>query len=419
VGTVIESFPEPLSPELPASEAPASTLLSSAATASTSAGAPIASVSLSTQAANEKPHTVVAPEVPTSSPGKGALTTALPVAAAPHADAPPASPVLPSPVSPPLEAARPAAVPSPTPMPINTTLIRNSILEEILRSRGLDPNGWVREVVEPLVMRSIDRFVQMMAEVDRRTAATSFREAAAWLLPQYARGVEVIGLDQVPTDGPVLFVSNHPGNFDEVVIAANVERADLRIFANGHPVLTSFPAISRHAVYSKDNDPAARMNALRTGIRNLRQGSSLLIFPTGRTDPDPRCSAGASEAIDNWSPSVELIVNRAPETQVVVTLVSGVTSRPILNNPLLRLRRQQVERQKLAGSIQMALQLLFPRLFHLVPRVSFSQPLTLRDLTQDGSKSVQQAIIDQAKGLLHLHTVDQPIVPPVALQPAG
>ncbi len=305
------------------------------------------------------------------------------------------------------------------PPAVNVTLIRKSLLDEIMASRGMAVDGRARRIVEPIVARSIDRFVQMMAEVDRRTAAYGFFEAARWMLPHFARGVEVIGADLVPTEGPVLFVSNHPGNFDEVVIAANVRRPDLRVFANSHPVLTSFPAISRHAVFSKENDTAARMNALRSGIRNLRQGGALLIFPTGRTDPDPRRIAGASEAIEGWSPSVELIVNRAPETQVVVTLVSGVTSRPILNNPLMRVRRQQLERQKLAGTIQMALQMVFPRLFHLTPRVSFSRPLSLRELTQEGGRSVQQAIIAQAQGLLHLHTPETPVVPPIALSSVG
>ncbi|MGL4649627.1 MAG: lysophospholipid acyltransferase family protein, partial [Caldilineaceae bacterium] len=273
--------------------------------------------------ADEPPHLTVTTEVPANT------------------QAVPAPPIVPAPTEAPVRH-----------LPVNVTLIRKSLLDEIMTSRGVDPNGRLRDLVEPLVARSIDRFVQMMAEVDRLTATQSFFEAARWMLPHFARGVEVIGAESVPADGPVLFVSNHPGNFDEVVIAANVSRPDLRIFANSHPILTQFPAISRHAVFSKANDPLARMNALRSGIRNLRQGSSLLIFPTGRTDPDPRRIAGAGEAIENWSPSVELIVNKAPETQVVVTLVSGVVSRPILNNPLLRLRKQQLERQKLAGTIQ-------------------------------------------------------------------
>jgi len=302
---------------------------------------------------------------------------------------------------------------------VRSEYIRNTLLDEILRTRGLDPQSWVRNMLEPLVSGPIDRFIQIVAEVDRRTADHSFLDAARWLLPQFARGVEVIGAENVPGDGPVLFVSNHPGNFDEVVITANVPRPDLRIFANSHPILTSFPALSRHIVFSKVNDPGARMNALRNGIRNLRQGSSLLIFPTGRTDPDPRRIEGAGEAIENWSPSVELLVNKAPETRVVVTLVSGVVSRPILNNPLLKLRRQKLERQKLAGTIQMAMQLLFPRLFNIIPRVSFSRPFELAELTDDGARSVQRGIIEQAQSLLHLHTADTPVVPPLLLQPSN
>ena len=295
-------------------------------------------------------------------------------------------------------------------------ILRGTLLEEILRTRGFPPNGRLRALLEPIVKRPLDHFINICYEFDRRAAEKDFLAAARWMLPLFARGVEVMGVEHVPTEGPVLIVSNHPGAFDEVVIAATVPRADIRIFANKHPILAALPAVSTHAIYSAATDTNARMNALRNGIRNLREGRMLLLFPTGRTDPDPRRINGAAEALANWSHSIDLLVKKAPETQVVVSIVSGMTSPVMMRNPFTWLKRQQLEKQKLAQTVQLALQMLFPRLIDLVPRITFGPAMTLADLTQDGAQNVQQGVIEQAKRLLHLHTPAGPLVQPVFLR---
>src|SRR5690606_1385745 len=113
-------------------------------------------------------------------------------------------------------------------------------------------------------------------ETDRRTDSEDFSRATGWLLPHFATGLEVIGEENIPDNGPILMLANHPGAFDEIAIAASVPRTDLHIFANDHPVLTSFPAISRHAVYSGTRDAHQRMAGLRNGIRRLSEGNVLL-----------------------------------------------------------------------------------------------------------------------------------------------
>lgn len=302
------------------------------------------------------------------------------------------------------------------PEAVTPLALRKSLLEDIMSSRGFAPNGKLRKLLEPLVAAPMDRFVAIAYEFDRRADLFGFMPASRWMLPHFAGGVEVIGAEQIPTEGPLLLVSNHPGAFDEVAIAANLQRPDLRILANRHALLTSLPAVARTAIFSSENDPHDRMNALRTSIKTLRQGRALLLFPTGQTDPDPRFTTGAREAVARWSSSIELLINKAPETQVVVTLVSGVVAPAALRNPIAWLRRQPLEQQKVAVILQMALQLVFPRLFKVVPRVTFSPPQTLADLTANGAQSVQQAIVEQAQKLLDLHTAREPIVEPTLLR---
>ena len=294
--------------------------------------------------------------------------------------------------------------------------LRKSLLEDILRTRGFAPNGKLRALLEPIVAAPMDRFINICYEFDQRAEQFGFMQAARWMLPHFAGGVEVIGAEHIPSDGPLLLVSNHPGSFDEIAIAANLDRSDLRILANRHTLLTSLPAVARTAIFSSEHDAHDRMNALRTSIKTLRQGRTLLLFPTGRTDPDPRCTAGAGEAIARWSSSIELLVNKAPETQVIVTMVSGVISPVALRSPVAWIRRQPIEQQKMATILQFALQLIFPRLFNLVPRVTFSPPRSMAELTANGAQSVQQAIVEQAQKLLEMHTVREHLVAPTLLR---
>lgn len=282
-------------------------------------------------------------------------------------------------------------------------LVRNSLIEEVLRTRGFNPDGWLRKGAEPVFGRSINHFLEIMTEFDRICGEQGFMAGALWMLPMFARGVEVNGAEEIPPDGPLLLLSNHPGSFDEVVLGATVPRPDIRFLANNHPLLTSLPSLSRHAVFSQTNDSHARVGALRQGIKNLRAGGMLLLFPNGRTDPDPRRIAGARESITTWSPSIELLLAKAPETRVVVSIVSGVTSSAVMRMPFMRFKRPQLERQKLAQTFQMALQLLFPRLFHLTPRITFSRTFTLEELTSAGSHGAQRGIIAVAQQMVDRH----------------
>jgi 1-acyl-sn-glycerol-3-phosphate acyltransferase len=294
--------------------------------------------------------------------------------------------------------------------------LRKSVIEDVLRTRGYPTDGWLRHLIEPVFSPPVNRFVNFAVEFDRQCELRGFMQAARWALPYFAKTLEVTGADTIPEDGPVLLLSNHPGAFDEVVIAATVDRPDLRILANSHPFLRAFPSICEHAIFSEESDAHARMNALRNGIKRLRSGQSVLVFPAGRTEPDPRCVEGASDALDQWSPSVELMVKKAPETRVVIALVSGVISPAMLNNPATWVRRRKIERQRIAQILQMSLQMLLPGRLGLNPRVTYSPPLSMSDLTGDGEMTIQQGLVAHARSLLELHTPQAPSVSPLRVE---
>jgi hypothetical protein len=147
------------------------------------------------------------------------------------------------------------------------------------------------------------------------------------------------------------------------------------------------------------------MTTVRSIIRQLECGGSLLIFPSGTIDPDPDIMPGAYEALEEWSPSLDVILRKVPQTQIIVTIVSGVLNPSFLRNPLARLHKGLRERQKVAEFLQVAQQLFFPKSLSLLPRVSFSPPVSVFQLQRlEGSTSVLRSVVEKAQQLLAEHT---------------
>jgi len=198
-----------------------------------------------------------------------------------------------------------------------------------------------------------------------------------------------------------LIVSNHPGSYDSVAIAASLPRDDLQIIATGYPLLRRLPNASRHLIYM---DPHADTNisTVRTSIRHLESGGAVLIFPRGRVEPDPAVLPGAREGLRAWSPSVELFLRRVPQTQILVTIVSGVLSPVFLRNPLIKFWHGLRDPQAIAEVTQVLAQMLFSKWVQLTPKISFGMPQTVDELLQN-SETLYQSIITEASQLLDTH----------------
>jgi hypothetical protein len=115
------------------------------------------------------------------------------------------------------------------------------------------------------------------------------------------------------------------------------------------------------------------MAAVRLMLQHLRQGGAMIIFPTGRVDPDPAFLPAALEELGRWSDSLEILLRKVPETCLVLAITSGVLSPKILNNPITHIPRTLWQQRKLAEFIQVMLQFTLGIKFGLVPCISFSQ----------------------------------------------
>lgn len=282
--------------------------------------------------------------------------------------------------------------------------LRSSIISEGFRAFGLSPAGWSRKLLEPIVWPPAHRFARLALSFDEKVARSGVSEASRWFVDRFAKKVEVFGTERVPLDGPLMVASNHPGVFDALLIAACLRRNDLKIIVQNIPFIQRLPHLQRCLIFAPP-DPAGRMAALRSVIRHLDHGGSLLIFPSGRLDPDPAVLPGAFEALHSWSPSLALVLRKVPQTSFLVTIVSGVLAPVCLHHPLARLRKCTWERQKWAELVQGIQQLFYPKSFSLVPKISIGKPLPAADLAAgEGPPGVLLSIVEKAGLLLAAHT---------------
>ena len=129
-------------------------------------------------------------------------------------------------------------------------------------------------------------------------------------------------------------------------------------------------------------------------------GGALLIFANGEVEPDPAFMPGARQALRGWSPSLEIMLRKVPQTRLQVAIASNVLLPAFVNSPLVRIRRLPHTRQKLAEFIQVIQQMLFPHSLAVNVHLSFAAPVPAGDLL---CGPVMPAIQQIAERLLEEH----------------
>lgn len=293
--------------------------------------------------------------------------------------------------------------------PVESRSLEKTIIDEAFWVLGLNNWPWLRRLIEPILRSPIGRFSRLAADFENAVARKGLHHAIPDLMPRFVAGVDLIGAESLPECGPLLIASNHPAAYDFFLIAATLPREDLKLVASNINILRRLPATAEHFIFigSKEvmGDTHSRMAAVRASVRHLKKGGALLIFPTGTVDPDPAINPdGSRQALNNWSPSLDLLVRLVPETKIVVTIVSGVLSKGWYNSPVTWLRHEPHNKQKVAEVFQVMQQLYFPNSLKLQPRLSFSRPLDgglIRE--RDGLNEIAPALINEACRQLSLH----------------
>ena len=277
--------------------------------------------------------------------------------------------------------------------------LRDKIMDEISFAMGLGRSGLQRMLIRPLVWLPASRFARVAARFDQHVPEEGIPGGARQLLGDLRIRVLARGADRIPTRGPLLIVSNHPGAYDSVAIASQVPRADLKILASDVPFLRAVPHTNQKFIYvpSQSN---GKMAALRQAIQHLQSGGALMIFAHGDVEPDPGFMQGAWEAIGDWSASVEVMLRKVPEAWLQVVIASDVLFAAYVRSPLTRLRSSAARQQKLAEVFQVIQQLVLPGSLRNEVRLSFARPVRGSEL---GGQGAMGQVVEIGRQLLAEH----------------
>jgi 1-acyl-sn-glycerol-3-phosphate acyltransferase len=272
-----------------------------------------------------------------------------------------------------------------------------------------DSLGWAglrrgRGLLERVMWLPARRFAEQVATYDALVAERGLPDGAAWILKRYLRELLVAGREHLPASGPALVLANHPGMADTAALFVALGRPDVRIVALERPFLKTLTHTSRQLIYVSP-DPAQRMPVARAVVAELRAGRAVLTFPAGEIEPDPAVQPGAAESLDRWSDSVSLFARLVPETVIVPAIVSGVLHPAPQRHPLLRLRRTQKDKEKMAAMLQ----ILWRGYQGVTVRVAVGQPLPARELLASGEPH-RAAVAATRRLIEHPPTGWQPVV---------
>jgi len=268
--------------------------------------------------------------------------------------------------------------------------VTSALFAQLMNVMGLPPGSWLARGLHPILRAPIQRMSRLLVEVDLNIPICGWNAAVKQFLDNFITQLHLHHSENLPPQGPLMVVCNHPAALDVVILSVAVKRDDLKIIASDIPILQMFPYIRQHIIQVY-YDISSRLGTVRNTIRHLEQGGAILIFPRGDVEPDPAVSPGAIQSIDGWSPSIELFLRRVPSTMTVTAIASGMLSTGWYKNPLINLWKKYEQRQKVAEIFQISSQLVTGRTPHATPTVSFSQPLSLAEL--GGENASQGALL--------------------------
>lgn len=281
--------------------------------------------------------------------------------------------------------------------------LRDSILKEIYWMLGIAGHTSIQKILQPLLFPAVKRASMILSDLDQQVRRDGLPESLRSRSSRFINELTTYGAEFIPQEGPLLIASNHPAAFDLLLIISTLHRDDVKTISSEISLLRYLENIGPHFIQIGHN-VFRRSAAVREAVHQLRSAGALIIFPTGIVDPDPAFLADSEASLEKWSPSLELFLRQVPQTQIVLSIVSGVLSPGWYHNPITRIRKERFRRQKVAEIFQISQQLLFPNSLKLSPSISFSHPKTVQELRSDESKdSLMPAIIDNAKSLLSDH----------------
>lgn len=281
--------------------------------------------------------------------------------------------------------------------------LTETLIFEITKALALHQTRTNRKLIKLLAGKAARRFSELALGLDRVVEKNGLAAGARWLLPRFVKSYSACGVENIPHAGPLVIASNHPASIDSVLISAYVSRPDYRVIIGEIPFFKNLPNVSNNAIFAPGpNDITGRMQVVRDIIHHLKNNGAILIFPRGGIEADPAFMPEPDAEFNKWSRSLEIFLRKVPQTQVLVTMVSGVIAKSAMSHPITWFREIRPDRQRLAFMYQMIRQILSGKeIFGLTPHVTFGD-LISTNCTND-TDHMLQSIVTSAHNVLKTH----------------
>lgn len=123
-------------------------------------------------------------------------------------------------------------------------------------------------------------------DIEREKAAI-LQATTTWgskLAALFGATITLYGKENLPKEGPVLYVSNHQASADIVVLCASLDTIQFSFVTKAE--LAKVPLYGKwidrvRAVFITRDDLRSSLQSIKTGISYLEMGFSLLVFPEG------------------------------------------------------------------------------------------------------------------------------------------
>ena len=278
--------------------------------------------------------------------------------------------------------------------------LSESLVNEIVTAVGLPPTKFYHQLFWRIFRRITDNFAEIGATFDELTHTEGFPSACEWALSLFCKDIQTHGAENIPQEGPLLVLANHPGAYDALVIFSNLKGHSIRSVSSEIPFLNLMPNASENFLFTPRKDVRERMVVLRHAIRHLQSGGTLNYFGSGHRDPDPAVYPGAEGYIDHWLNIFDMFFKYVKGLKIMPVIISGVISKKWVKHPITWIRKKQIDRQRLAEFGQVIYQLRKPGRLFLNPRISFGQPFTEASLRGEvGQNKLLPAVIEHGKAL--------------------
>lgn len=136
-----------------------------------------------------------------------------------------------------------------------------------------------------------------MSGVEARSVGYTLVSALSrFLLRLFYPRIDVVGGERFPAAGPLILAANHHNSLVDAMLLVAVAPRRLRTLANAPlfknpligPFLRIMGALPVHRVKEAGNDPRRNAALFAGTTSTLRAGGAIMLFPEGRTQPEPR-----------------------------------------------------------------------------------------------------------------------------------